>query len=81
MAMLAPVDSGLFIRILEADGWREIARSDGFVGFRKEGRFRPVTVPLDIELQSSVLVEKLENGGMKLGRYIELLNRLRPLDG
>jgi len=81
MAMLAPVDSGLFIRILEADGWREIARSDGFVGFRKEGRFRPITVPRDVELQSSVLLEKLGNADMKLGRYMDLLNRLRPLNG
>jgi hypothetical protein len=80
MAILAPVEASILVRILERAGFRRTRTSVRAVCLERPGHPMPVTVPLSGNLQEAVVRQKIRSAGLMPTEYMAYFNVLREED-
>ena len=80
MAILAPVEAGILIRILERAGFTRDGASAKTVCLQRADRPVPVTVPLTGSLQEEVVRQKIRAAGLMPTEYMAYFYVLRDED-
>lgn len=73
MPKIGPVSWKVFVKILEADGWRQVRQQGSHVVLTKEGCPRPLVVPAHNPLTIGVIHSNLRTAQIDRDRYFALL--------